>query len=48
VDQRVEVATHSLLIVRVLAARTAADARPLLYAHGQFTGLAGPEHRCVA
>jgi flavin reductase (DIM6/NTAB) family NADH-FMN oxidoreductase RutF len=48
VDQRVELATHSLLIARVLAVRTAPDVRPLLYAYGQFTGLAGPEHRCVA
>lgn len=39
VDQRVEVATHSLLIARVLAVRAARQARPLLYAHGQFTGL---------
>ncbi len=48
VDQRVEVATHSLLVARVLGVRVAPDARPLLYAHGQFTGLAGPERRCVA
>jgi flavin reductase (DIM6/NTAB) family NADH-FMN oxidoreductase RutF len=39
VDRRVEVATHSLLIARVLGVRTASHARPLLYAHGQFTGL---------
>lgn len=42
VDRRVELASHSLLIARVRAVRTASTARPLLYAHGAFTGLAGP------
>lgn len=48
IDQRLEVATHSLLIVRVLAVRATAGARPLLYADGQFTSLAGPDRRRVA
>ena len=47
VDQRVEVATHSLLVVRVLGVRAAPDARPLIYAHGQFTGLPDLEPRCL-
>lgn len=48
VDQRLEVATHSLLIARVLGVRTTAGARPLLYADGQFTGLTGPDPRSIA
>jgi flavin reductase (DIM6/NTAB) family NADH-FMN oxidoreductase RutF len=48
IGQRVEVATHSLLIAQVLGVRAAPDARPLIYAHGRFTGLPGPDRLCVA
>lgn len=48
VERRVELATHSLLVVRVKAVRTGGDARPLLYAHGQFTALADPAQEPAA
>jgi flavin reductase (DIM6/NTAB) family NADH-FMN oxidoreductase RutF len=48
VEHRVETSTHSLIIVAVRAAVNRAQARPLLYAYGQFTVLAAPGCRCAA
>lgn len=48
VEQRVELATHSLLVIGVREVRLAPDARPLLYAHGGFTGLRDAAARCAA
>jgi flavin reductase (DIM6/NTAB) family NADH-FMN oxidoreductase RutF len=48
VDQRIELATHSLLIVQVRAVRTSTHTRPLLYAHGDFTGLCAVAQECAA
>ncbi|HET6972282.1 MAG TPA: flavin reductase family protein, partial [Phenylobacterium sp.] len=42
VEQRIELASHSLLIAQVRAVRVGSGSRPLVYAHGQFTGLADP------
>lgn len=42
VERRVELETHSLLVARVRAVRTAPGTRPLLYAQGRFTALADP------
>lgn len=42
IERRVELATHSLVVALVRGVRTHAAARPLLYAHGQFTALADP------
>lgn len=44
IDQRLEQATHSLIIARVRAVSIAHDAQPLLYAHGAFAGLRRLEH----
>lgn len=48
IEQRLELATHSLLIVRIRAAAARETARPLLYAKGAFTGLAADHPDCAA
>lgn len=48
VNQRVELSSHSLLIARVRAARTAPALRPLVYAQGDFTALAPADRRRTA
>jgi flavin reductase (DIM6/NTAB) family NADH-FMN oxidoreductase RutF len=42
VDRRIELATHSLLIIAVRDAHSRPEAAPLLYADGGFTGLNRP------
>jgi flavin reductase (DIM6/NTAB) family NADH-FMN oxidoreductase RutF len=42
VDQKVELSTHTLLVVGVREVRVSPGSQPLLYAHGDFTGLREP------